>query len=113
MTTTCHCPRPRSSTAQRARSRNDPRPVRYASLIAARGSMMTPPVGKSGPCTWSSSVSSRAFGALMRCRQAAQSSSRLWGGMLVAMPTAMPEEPLASRFGKAAGSTTGSCSEPS
>ena len=37
----------------------------------------------------------------------------LCGGMLVAMPTAMPEEPLASRFGKAAGSTTGSCSEPS
>ena len=32
----------------------------------------------------------------------------LCGGMLVAMPTAMPEEPLARRFGKAAGSTTGS-----
>ena len=25
------------------------------------------------------------------------------------MPTAMPDEPLASRFGNAAGSTTGSC----
>ena len=37
----------------------------------------------------------------------------LCGGMLVAMPTAMPDEPLASRFGNAAGSTTGSCSEPS
>ena len=29
------------------------------------------------------------------------------------MPTAMPDEPLASRFGKAPGSTTGSFSEPS
>jgi hypothetical protein len=28
--------------------------------------------------------------------------------MFVAMPTAMPLDPLASRFGKAAGSTTGS-----
>ena len=30
-------------------------------------------------------------------------------GMFVAMPTAMPEHPLASKFGKRAGSTTGSC----
>ena len=113
MTTICHCPRPRSSTAQRALSRKLPRPVRYASLIADRGSMMIPPVGKSGPWMKSSSVSSRAFGALIRCRQAPTSSSMLCGGMLVAIPTAIPDEPLASRFGNAAGSTTGSCSEPS
>ena len=34
-------------------------------------------------------------------------SPRLWGGMLVAMPTAMPWLPLTSRFGKRAGSTVG------
>ena len=37
--------------------------------------------------------------------------ARLCGGMLVAMPTAMPLEPLTSRFGNRAGRTTGSCSE--
>ena len=36
-------------------------------------------------------------------------SVRLCGGMLVAIPTAMPEEPLTRRFGRRAGSTTGSC----
>ena len=36
-------------------------------------------------------------------------SPRLCGGMLVAMPTAMPLEPLTSRFGKRAGRTCGSC----
>ena len=35
-------------------------------------------------------------------------SPRLCGGMLVAMPTAMPVEPLTSRFGNGAGNTVGS-----
>ena len=35
-------------------------------------------------------------------------SVRLCGGMLVAMPTAMPEEPLTSRFGMRVGRTSGS-----
>ena len=35
-------------------------------------------------------------------------SVRLCGGMFVAIPTAIPEEPLTSRFGKRAGSTRGS-----
>ena len=35
-------------------------------------------------------------------------SRRLWGGMFVAMPTAMPEEPFTSRLGKRAGRTLGS-----
>ena len=34
-------------------------------------------------------------------------SLRLWGGMLVAMPTAIPWEPLTSRLGNRAGSTDG------
>ena len=37
----------------------------------------------------------------------------LCGGIEVAMPTAMPAEPLARRCGTAAGSTTGSFSEAS
>ena len=36
-------------------------------------------------------------------------SPRLCGGMLVAMPTAMPPAPLTSRFGNCAGRTIGSC----
>ncbi len=35
-------------------------------------------------------------------------SPRLCGGMFVAMPTAMPVEPLTSRFGYVAGNTVGS-----
>ena len=35
-------------------------------------------------------------------------SRMLCGGMLVAMPTAMPVDPLTSRFGNGVGSTTGS-----
>ena len=41
------------------------------------------------------------------------SSRRLCGGMRVAMPTAMPSEPLASRFGKRAGRMVGSWLRPS
>ena len=37
-------------------------------------------------------------------------SVRLCGGMLVAMPTAMPAEPLTRRFGIRVGRTTGSVS---
>jgi hypothetical protein len=72
-----------------------------------------PPVGRSGPGTCFISVSRSAFGYLMRWRAAAMTSPRLCGGMLVAIPTAMPDAPLTSRLGKAAGSATGSCSWPS
>ena len=39
-----------------------------------------------------------------------QSSPRLCGGMFVAMPTAMPDEPFRRRFGSFAGRTVGSFS---
>ncbi len=39
---------------------------------------------------------------------ASMTSPMLWGGMFVAMPTAMPELPLMSRLGTREGSTTGS-----
>ena len=54
-----------------------------------------------------------ASGLSIIIRQASITSPRLCGGMFVAMPTAMPEEPLTSRFGYFAGSTDGSVSEPS
>ena len=40
-------------------------------------------------------------------------SPMLWGGTLVAIPTAMPWEPFTNRFGNRDGSTTGSTAEPS
>jgi DNA gyrase subunit A len=56
---------------------------------------------------------SETSGSSMMARQASTTSRRLCGGMFVAMPTAMPALPFTSRFGKRAGSTTGSCSDSS
>ena len=66
-----------------------------------------PPVGRSGPGTNFMMSSSVASGCSIRCRAAAITSTRLCGAMFVAMPTAMPVAPLTSRFGNAAGSTSG------
>ena len=44
---------------------------------------------------------------------ASMTSKRLWGGMLVAIPTAIPEEPFTKRLGTLAGSTEGSVKESS
>ena len=52
-------------------------------------------------------------GLAMKARQPSITSPRLCGGMLVAMPTAMPPAPLTSRLGKPAGRTVGSSREPS
>ncbi len=81
--------------------------------MVSRSSTRTPPVGKSGPGISSTSLLTVALGLLMRCSSAAQISPALCGGMEVAMPTAMPWAPLASRLGKLAGSTTGSAASPS
>ena len=70
---------------------------------------MMPPVGKSGPGTISiSSCDGRARGCRSARSRRRSISPRLCGGMLVAMPTAMPPAPLTSRFGKRAGRTVGS-----
>jgi len=76
-------------------------------------STMIPPVGKSGPFTHFSRVFDFASGLSIRCSAASQSSAALCGGIEVAMPTAMPCEPLASRFGNPPGRTTGSFDWPS
>ena len=93
-----------SSNATCARITIRPRPWAYICRIASTVShspvralrcfskrKIVPPVGKSGPCTnWHRSSEVRS-GLSMRAVIASQISSRLCGGMLVAMPTAMPE----------------------
>ena len=81
--------------------------------MAAESSISVPPVGKSGPGMWASSSAVVASGFWIRWIAAAQTSPALCGGMLVAMPTAIPAAPFASRLGKPPGSTTGSLSSPS
>ena len=96
-----------SSTCARARMTIRPRPVRYASRIPDRPTTM-PPVGKSGPFTCFMRSSTLAVGLSISATTASIVSPRWCGGMLVAMPTAIPDEPLTSRFGKRAGSGMGS-----
>ena len=70
------------------------------------------PEGKSGPLMnfrQASSSSGLVASWLTSSHWTASATSRrLCGGMFVAMPTAIPEEPFTSRFGKRAGSTVGS-----
>jgi hypothetical protein len=99
---------PRSSSMwARARMMILPRPERYASRIPSRPRMM-PPVGKSGPFMWVISFSTSTAASSIIATTASIDSRRLCGGMFVAMPTAMPDDPLTSRFGKRDGSTDGS-----
>ena len=74
-------------------------------------------VGKSGPGMRSmsaSSSSSRVASGFSSAHSApVETSRRLCGGMFVAMPTAMPTEPLTRRFGNRAGRTDGSWVWPS
>ena len=86
-------PSARARGTSRARSRR----LRGSSR---RGSTTMPPVGKSGPGMNLSSRRLLAFGFSIRCSAASHSSATLCGGIVVAMPTAMPVEPLASKFGK-------------
>ena len=70
--------------------------------------MMRPPRGKSGPLIFSMICAVVASGLSMSSTAALTTSPKLCGGMFVARPTAMPDEPLTSRFGNWAGRTTGS-----
>ncbi len=99
-----------SSNSARARMVMLPRPVSNASRMPERPRMM-PPVGKSGPGTMRISSSSGVSGLAISARVASMISPGLCGGMLVAMPTAMPLPPLISRLGKLAGRTFGSLSD--
>jgi hypothetical protein len=53
------------------------------------------------------SFSMSQAGSSRRATMAFAISVRLCGGMFVAMPTAMPDEPLTSRFGTTDGMTSG------
>ena len=90
--------------------------MRYASSMPLRPTTRAP-VGKSGPLMRSISASSSSSWEASGCSRdhwaPAATSRRLCGGMLVAMPTAIPAEPLISRFGKRAGRTVGSWLRPS
>ena len=70
--------------------------------------MIIPRVGKSGPVICCMRSASVASGFSNTHTQAFMTSLRLCGGMFVAMPTAIPDEPFTSRFGKRDGSTLGS-----
>ncbi len=74
---------------------------------------MMPAVGKSGPGTICMSSASVISALSITAMQASTISPRLCGGMLVAMPTAMPAAPLISRFGTRVGITAGSDSDSS
>ncbi len=74
---------------------------------------MIAPVGKSGPCMCFIRSSTFVSGLSISCTTASIVSPRWWGGMFVAMPTAMPEEPLTRRFGKREGRTDGSLRDSS
>ena len=106
---------PRADLLERdlARMITRPRPVAYmwrmtstrsfSPVIVLRWSSkrkMVPPVGKSGPVTISDSSSTVSSGFSISAFTASAISCRLCGGMLVAMPTAIPELPLTSRFGR-------------
>lgn len=66
------------------------------------------PVGKSGAGMCAMSCRTVIAGSAMSARKPATTSLKLCGGMFVAMPTAIPEDPLTSRWGTLAGSTDGS-----
>ena len=64
-------------------------------------------VGKSGPGIISMISSISNSGLSTNAKQALTTSVRLCGGMLVAIPTAIPEDPLTSKLGILEGKTTG------
>ena len=72
--------------------------------------MIMPFVGKSGPLMYSMRSASSASGLSRMQMQASMTSRRLCGGMFVAMPTAMPDEPFSNKLGTFVGRTTGSAS---
>ena len=84
-----------------------PLPVSKYSLIPSVPKIK-PPVGKSGPLIYSSKSNGCKSGLSIRAIMASQTSPILWGGILVAIPTAIPEEPFTSKLGNRAGKTVGS-----
>ena len=74
---------------------------------------MLAPVGKSGPLMTPNKSLMVQSGLSIKRIKPWINSDKLWDGMEVDIPTAIPLEPLANKLGKAAGKTVGSCSSPS
>ncbi len=101
------------STWAFARSVMMPRPGRVRLADARRGRRCTRGREVRARDHASSARSIVASGVSISITRPSTTSDRLWGGMFVAMPTAMPEEPLTRRFGTLVGRTIGSCSDSS
>ena len=92
---------------------NLPRPVSYISRIPVVPTI-SPPVGKSGPGILDAVSETLHEQPSRRYSESNESvSTGLCGGMFVAIPTAIPDAPLISRFGRTAGRTEGSVSDSS
>jgi len=102
----------KSSKCVFARTITLPRPVRCAFNAPARPIIM-PPVGKSGPGIIRNNSSPVIPGLSSIATRPVMTSRKLYVGMFVAMPTAMPDPPFIRRFGNFAGRTRGSCNPPS
>ena len=89
-----------------------PLPVLAAS-IAPAFPFIIPPVGKSGPGIIVTNSSIDISGFFKIAKDPSIVSLKLWGRILVANPTAIPEDPLTNKLGYDAGSTSGISSVPS
>ena len=96
-----------SMTSALPRTTIFPFPVVNASMMPFLPKTI-PPVGKSGPLMSSIMVSKRQLGFLMRWIVPSMTSDKLWGGISVAKPAAIPFAPLISKAGKRVGNTVGS-----
>ena len=70
--------------------------------------IIIPPVGKSGPGIFSIRSRYVQSGLSIRYTMPSQTSDRLWGGIFVAIPTAIPVEPFIKILGILDGKTEGS-----
>lgn len=74
---------------------------------------MVAPVGKSGAKIYSINCSIVISGFSIKAKVPLMTSVRLCVGILVAIPTAIPDAPFTRRLGNLAGKISGSLSEPS
>ena len=74
---------------------------------------IVPPVGKSGPEISLINSSIEIFGFFIKLMHPSKTSFKLCGGILVAIPTAIPDDPLTNKLGIFVGSTSGISSLPS
>ena len=95
------------SMCARARIFIFPRPVSYACNNPSTPNIK-PAVGKSGPLMCSMSSCVEIFFPSISATSPSIISPILWGGIFVAMPTAIPSDPLIKSVGTAAGRTVGS-----